>query len=182
MTTCPPIFSRVAHYLDQFALLTGRAVAWLMIVMVVLQTLVVLLRYGFDFGSIALQESVTYLHAACFMLGAAFTLKIGGHVRVDIFYRNFSPRKQACVDLAGSIVFLLPLTLVILLGSMGYVEQAWSIREASPDPGGIPGVFLLKTLIPLLALTLLLQALADIMRNSLALFEAAGNNGDTQHD
>ena len=76
-------------FIDKWTLRTGHAVAWLLVLMVVAQSLIVILRYGFEIGSIALQESVTYLHAACFMLGIAYTVNINGHVRVDIFYRQF---------------------------------------------------------------------------------------------
>lgn len=132
--------------------------------MVVLQCLVVVLRYGFSFGSIALQEAVAYLHASCFMLGAAYTLQCDQHVRVDIFYRRFSSRRRAAVNLAGCLLFLLPFAGLILLTSLDYVQQAWHIRERSVDAGGLPLVYALKTLIPLLGLTLLLQGLAEIAR------------------
>lgn len=153
-----------AAKLDAVTRTTGRYIAWCALLMVLLQCLVVALRYGFSFGSIALQETVAYLHASCFMLGAAYTLQCDQHVRVDIFYRRFSPRRQATVNLAGCLLFLLPFAGLILLGSLDYVQQAWHIRERSADAGGLPLVYALKTLIPLLGLTLLLQGLAEIAR------------------
>ena len=145
----------------------GKSIAWLLLLMVVLQSLIVLLRYGLEFGSIALQESVSYLHASCFMLGAAYTLKVDEHVRVDIFYRNFSERQRAWVNLVGTLLLLLPLTLFITWLSIDYVAQAWRIKESSADSGGLPLVYLLKTLIPLFALTLLCQGLAELVKNTL---------------
>ncbi len=166
---------RSIQYLEDLITRLGRAVAWLLLVMVTLQAAIVLLRYGFDIGSIALQESVTYLHATTFMLGAAFTLQMDGHVRVDIFYRNLGERHKARVDLFGNLVFLLPLCIVILWTSIDYVAQSWSIREGSSDPGGIAGVFLLKSLIPLLAGSLLLQSLASTLRHARTIFTSPSN-------
>ena len=157
--------------LDAFTETTGRWLAWLALGMAALTAFVVLLRYGFNIGSIAAQESVTYMHGALFMLGAAFTLKHGGHVRVDIFYRRFGPRTQAWINSLGAIVFLLPVCLFILGISWNYVTESWAIREVSPEPGGIPAVFLLKTLMLLLPFNLVLQGIAEILRNTLVLME-----------
>jgi TRAP-type mannitol/chloroaromatic compound transport system permease small subunit len=92
-------------------------------------------------------------------------------VRVDIFYRDFSPRAQAWVNSLGGIVFLMPLCVFILVSSWNYVAESWAIRETSPEPGGIPAVFLLKTLIPLMAVNLFLQGLAETLRSALVLAE-----------
>lgn len=144
-------------------------VAWLLVLLVLMQGLVVLLRYGFSWGSIALQESVTYLHAICFMLGAAFTLQVDRHVRVDVLYRSMSLKQQALVNAVGSVLFLIPICLFMLWTSYDYVLQAWTIKERSSDSGGLAIVYLLKTLIPLLAISLLAQALAELGRSILSL-------------
>ncbi|HCH21033.1 MAG TPA: hypothetical protein DEX33_06465 [Cellvibrionales bacterium] len=144
-------------------------VAWLLVLLVLMQGLVVLLRYGFSWGSIALQESVTYLHAICFMLGAAFTLQVDRHVRVDVLYRSMSLKQQALVNAVGSVLFLIPICLFMLWTSYDYVLQAWTIKERSADSGGLAIVYLLKTLIPLLAISLLAQALAELGRSILSL-------------
>jgi len=130
---------------------------------------VVVLRYYFQSGSIALQESITYLHGLVFMLGIAFTLQRGGHVRVDIFYRGFSPQKKALVDLIGGLVFLLPVSLLILIFSWDYVVASWAIGETSEERSGIQGIYLLKTLLLLMPATLMLQGLAEILRSTLVL-------------
>lgn len=166
---------RLINAIDTFTEWTGRIVAWLAAAMAVLTTVVVVMRYGFDTGSIAGQEAVTYLHATLFMLGAAFALKTDAHVRVDIFYRRFSPRTRAWINALGGIVFLLPLCVLIATLSSDYVLQAWRIREISSDAGGIPAVFLLKSLIPAMAFTLLLQGVAEILRN-LALLQQDPEN------
>lgn len=160
-----PTLSRLYQGIDAITDFSGRALAWLTVLMMLALSLVVILRYGFDIGSIALQESVTYLHACVFMLGAAYTLKQDGHVRVDIFYRRFSTRGKAWVNSLGGIIFLLPLCVFIFFSSWEFVSQAWLIGEISTEPGGIPAVFLLKSLIPLLAFNLALQALAEIFRS-----------------
>lgn len=156
--------NKLVQSIDVFTDYTGRSLAWLSLAMAATTTVVVVMRYGFNTGSIATQEAVTYMHASLFMLGAAYALKAGAHVRVDIFYRDFSPRTKAWVDALGGIVFLVPLCVFIVGSSWGFVAESWSIREISPEPGGIPAVFLLKTLIPLMAVNLLLQGVAEILR------------------
>jgi len=155
--------------IDKLTLRIGHAIAWLLVLMVVVQSLIVILRYGFDIGSIALQDSVSYLHATCFMLGVAYTLKIDGHVRVDIFYRQFSPQKKAAINLLGAVIFVMPLCVFIFITSFHCVQQAWQFKEHSSDTGGLPFVYLLKTLIPLMAAGLLLQSIAEIGRSILTL-------------
>lgn len=161
-----------AAAIDAFNDAIGRGVAWLVLGMVAGYALVVVLRYGFAIGSIALQESVTYMHALVFLLAAAHTLNVDEHVRVDIFYRKWSARRRAWVDLAGSLLLLLPFSLFLFAMSWGYVVDSWQRLEASPAPGGLPFVYLLKTLILVAAAQLALAALARAADNALAL--AAG--------
>ena len=162
------------HYIDNFTDRCGRLLAWLVLAMALLTTVVVVLRYGFNTGSIMAQEAVTYMHGCLFMLGAAYALKSGAHVRVDIFYRNFSERGRAWVNSLGGIVFLMPLCAFIGVSSWSYVTESWAILETSPEPGGIPAVFLLKSLLPLMAVNLFLQGLAETLRSTLVLVEEPG--------
>jgi len=157
------------YYIDAFTDRCGRLLAWLALVMALVTALVVVMRYGFNTGSILAQEAITYMHGTLFMLGAAYALKSGAHVRVDIFYRDFSPRGRAWVNSLGGIVFLMPLCVFICFVSWDYVAESWSIRESSPEPGGIPAVFLLKSMIPLMAINLFLQGLAETLRSALVL-------------
>lgn len=184
MTAIPDMLERLhklASGIDALSEVTGRSIAWLTLGTVLVTFGVVVLRYAFQGGSIALQELVSYLHAAVFMLGAAYTLKHDAHVRVDIFYRNFSPRRRAWVDLAGSLLLLLPMCATILLTSRDYVADAWSVMEGSSEAGGLDGVFLLKTVIPVMAVLLLLQGLALALHSLLLLCgwppEPAGDSG-----
>lgn len=165
-----PAFSkRLLHLLDGFSEALGRAVAWLTLAMALATLAVVIARYVLGINSVALQESVIYMHSAVFLLAAGFTLKRGGHVRVDIFYRRFHPRTRAWVDCVGTLVLLLPLCAFLLLISWEFVAGAWRDLETSPEPGGLPAVFLLKSLIPAAAVTLALQGLAEVLRGLLVL-------------
>ena len=159
----------IAVFLDRLAETTGRLLAWLTLGMVLITFAVVVLRRVFESGSIALQESVTYLHAMVFMLAAAYTLKHDGHVRVDIFYQRFSARTRAWVDLLGTLLLLFPVCLFILLASLDYVAASWSILEGSREAGGLDGVFILKTAIPVMAVLLLLQGSSIILHKALLL-------------
>jgi TRAP-type mannitol/chloroaromatic compound transport system permease small subunit len=155
--------------IDSFTERFGRLLAYLIPLMMLGTATVVVMRYGFGQGLTALQESVNYLHGTVFMLGAAYTLKHGGHVRVDIFYHRYSARTKAWVDSIGCIVFLLPLCGFILISSWDFAANAWAIRETSVEPGGLPFVYLLKSLLPLMAINLALQGLAELLRNALVL-------------
>ncbi|MFD2164856.1 TRAP transporter small permease subunit [Thalassotalea euphylliae] len=147
----------------------GRAVSWLTLAMVLLTFLIVVLRYGFNIGWIAMQESVLYLHGLVFMLGAAFTLKVDGHVRVDIFYQRFSNKHRAWVNLLGSLFLLLPVVVFLFYISIDYVATSWQIMEKSSEAGGLPFVYVSKTYLWLLAVTLGLQGLAEAGRNILVI-------------
>lgn len=159
------LVERIARSLDQFAVRVGQTAAWLALALVIVTFSVVVLRYGFDIGSIALQESILYLHASLFLLGAAYTLKMDGHVRVDIIYQRLSARGQALVNLLGALLLLLPVCTFLLWISWDYVATAWSLHEGSPETGGLPFVYLLKTLIPLAAGLLILQAISQVLHS-----------------
>lgn len=150
----------VAKMFEKLSRVVGRAVAWCVLLMTLVMFAVVVLRYFFGAGSIALQESVLYFHSLVFMLGLAWTLADDQHVRVDIFYSSWSARARAWVDLGGALVFLLPICVVILVTSIPYVMDSWAVMETSREAGGLPFVYALKTLIPVAAILLGLQAIA----------------------
>jgi TRAP-type mannitol/chloroaromatic compound transport system permease small subunit len=159
----------VADRIDGVNAAVGRAATWCSIFIVLAEFAVVVLRYGLGLGSIGLQESVLYAQAALFLLGAAWTLQIGGHVRVDILYVRAQPRTRALVDLLGALVFLLPFAAVLARLSIPYVARSWSILERSREASGLPFVYLLKTLIPVFAVLIGLQGLAQAIRATLVL-------------
>ena len=150
--------------LDRFALLTGHAVSWLSLALVLVTMLIVVLRYAFDIGSIALQEVQMYLHGGLFMLGLAYTLACDEHVRVDIFYQRFTPARRALVNLLGTLLGLLPTCVLVLVLSWRYVLNSWHILEGSADPGGLPLVFVLKSLLLVAPALLVLQGIAEVLR------------------
>ncbi len=160
---------RFAYYLETLNEWVGQALSWLTLLMVLVTFAVVVLRYAFDMGWIAMQESVTYMHAFLFLGAAAFTLKHHGHVRVDIFFHRFSRRGQAWVDLLGSVFLLIPVSLFISWVSWEYVASSWELLEGSREAGGLPGVFLLKTRLLVMAMLLIVQGLAMALRCGLFL-------------
>ncbi len=154
----------VADRIDRLNAAIGGTVAWACLLVVVVQFTVVVLRYVFGQGSIWLTETIIYGHATLFMLASAWTLREGGHVRVDIFYADAGPRRRALVDLCGALFLLLPFMLVLLWFAVPYVARSWAIWETSRETSGLPAVYLLKTLIPLFALLMALQGVAQAIR------------------
>lgn len=132
--------------------------------MVITTCVIVIARYLLDYGSIGLQESVIYMHGMVFMLGIAYTLKEQGHVRVDVLNERLPRKLRISIDIVGHLVFLMPVAIFILWTSIDYVSFSWSLRESSGQPGGLPGVYLLKTMIPLMAILLILQGLSEILK------------------
>ena len=153
--------------IDRISAFLGKTAAWLTLFMVIITCIVVVMRYVFDAGLIWLQESVTWMHAVVFMVGAAYTLEREEHVRVDVFYRTMSEARRAWIDLLGVIVFLWPMCLYLAWASLDFVAVSWSLKEASRESGGLPFPFLplLKTVIVIMPLTVALQGLALLLRS-----------------
>lgn len=169
-------FLKISQYciraIDNINEWVGNTISWLTLLMVITTLVVVVLRYVFDLGWIALQESVSYMHATVFMLGAAYTLKHDEHVRVDIFYQQCSNKTKAWIDCIGTLCLLMPVCGFILWSSWEYVTDSWAIQESSRNSGGLPGVFLLKTTIILMAALLILQSLAVFLKNLITALES----------
>jgi len=159
----------IAGAIDRLTAAVGRAVMGCALAMVIVQVTVVLMRYVLGVGSIWLAEAIIYAHATLFMGAAAWTLQQGAHVRVDIFYGGASPRTRAIVDLLGAALLLLPFMAVLAVVSFPYVARSWAIFERSRESSGLPLVFLLKTLIPVFAILLGLQGIAQAIRAWLVL-------------
>ena len=155
---------RISQLIDRVNETTGVVVSVLSVIMVLLTFLIVVVRYVFNLNSIALQESVMYMHGTLFMLGIAYTLKHGGHVSVDVMSNRFSERFKAIVDSLGIVFFLMPVSAFLFYISLSYVSFSWSLLESSAQPGGLPGVFVLKTLIPVMSVLLFLQGIAELIR------------------
>ena len=160
---------RIADGIDRMNAAIGRAAAGCCLFAVLAEFAVVVMRYALGLGSIRMQESVLYAHAAVFMLAAAWTLQIDGHVRVDVFYGHAKPRTRAMIDLFGAMIFLVPFAAGLALLSIPYVARSWTILERSRETSGLPFLYLLKTLIPLFAFLLGLQGIAQAIRAALVL-------------
>lgn len=163
------------NLVDRLSDALGNLCGVLTLVMVLVTVLIVVLRYAFGIGTIALQESVIYMHGAVFLLGIPYALRHDAHVRVDLLYTSYSERRKAWLNLMGHVVFLLPVAGFLLASSWPYAAASWRVLETSSEVGGIPAVFVLKSLIPLGATLLVLQGLSEIVRLSrqLGLFATA---------
>ena len=161
-----PTQKRVPDAFDKISIVSGRITSWLTLVMVVVTVIVVVMRYVFDAGAVWLQESVVWMHAVVFMVGAAYTLQQDEHVRVDIFYRDMGERRRAWIDLLGTLLFLLPLCVFLGYKSWDFVAVSWQLAESSREPGGMPYpvVPLLKSVLLVMPLLLVLQGLSMLIR------------------
>ena len=172
------LLNGIVILLDALTEVIGKRIAWLSLFMVFVTFAVVVLRYIFNVGSIAAQETITYLHAILFMSAGSYALQLDGHVRVDVFYRRFSHKTKAVVNLLGTLFLLFPVIGLIAWYSVGYVSNSWSILERSQEAGGIPALFLLKSLILVFVSLFFLQGLAEVLRNFLYI---AGWHDDVEH-
>lgn len=171
-----------ATLIDSLTAWLGRVLAWLTLLMVLLTGAVVLLRYAFGIGATAMQELTLYAHAMVFMGAAAWALQRDAHVRVDIFFRRMSARRQALVDMTGGLFFLLPVCLFLAWNCWDYVAASWARNERSADAGGLPWVYLQKSIILLLVGTLLLQAIAQVIKTLCVLNGALASHLPAQHE
>ena len=154
----------ITDFLDGINRVTASVIRWLALFMVLVQFAIVVGRYVFGVNSIAAQESVLYMHATFFMLGAGYTLLVDKHVRVDVFYAKISPAAQRRIDIFGHIFLLLPAMLALLYWSWPSVRNSWKILEGPISVGGIEAVFLLKSLIPAFCILVILQSLSLLPR------------------
>ncbi len=155
------------NMLDRFSSVTGRLTAWLTLIMVVVTFIIVVMRYLFDAGLIWMQESVVWMHAFVFMVGAAYTLRRDEHVRVDIFYRDMSVVGRAWVDLLGVLIFLLPLCIFLAVKAWDFVAISWALKEVSRESGGLPYPLLplLKTVLVLMPVAVALQGISLALKS-----------------
>jgi TRAP-type mannitol/chloroaromatic compound transport system permease small subunit len=144
---------------------TGKISSWFSLALVLLISTDVLLRYVFNFSTAALYEMEWHLFAIIFLLASPYTLQKNKHVRVDVFYNNFSKRKKNIVDLIGNIIFLIPFSFIIFYTSLPFVEDSFSILESSPDPGGLPYRFIIKSIIPIAFFLLMMQGILNAIKN-----------------
>ncbi|MHB8763541.1 MAG: TRAP transporter small permease subunit [Deferrisomatales bacterium] len=147
----------------------GRSVSWLTGAMVALTAYDTIVRYGFNRGSVGLQELEWHLFAVVFLVGAGYTLKEDAHVRVDIFYARLDERRRAWINLVGVFLALVPFCLLVMWSSQQFVANSWAVGETSPDPGGLPARYALKAMIPLGFALILLQGASEAIKSALIL-------------
>jgi TRAP-type mannitol/chloroaromatic compound transport system permease small subunit len=158
------ILERVVCLIDGLSDKIGRLVGWLTTLMVLVVFYDTVMRYAFNKGNVALQELEWHLFAIVFLIGAAYTLKEGGHVRVDLIFVNLSEKTKAWIDFLGVFIFLIPFCVVVILSTKGFILNSWAVKEISPDPGGLPARYLLKSMIPLGFFLLIVQGLSEAIK------------------
>ena len=161
--------SQVVSALDALSEWTGRLISWLTLTMVVVTFTIVVMRYLFNIGNVALQESVVYMHSFVFLIGAAYTLKHDGHVRVDIFYRPMSERGKAWINIIGTLFLLFPVCGFILFISWDYVAESWRLMEGSQEAGGLDFRYILKSALVVMPILMILQGIGELLRCILTL-------------
>jgi TRAP-type mannitol/chloroaromatic compound transport system permease small subunit len=172
------LIEKIVNFIDLINEKIGRGVGWLTTLMVLLVFYDTVMRYAFNKGHVALQELEWHLFAVVFLIGAAYTLKEGGHVRVDILFINFSRKTKAWIDLLGALFLLIPFSLIIIYSTQKFIGNSWAVREVSPDPGGLPMRYLLKAMIPAGFVLLILQAISEVGKSLMVIFgyERKGEN------
>jgi TRAP-type mannitol/chloroaromatic compound transport system permease small subunit len=160
------LISFISSKIDLTVKFIGHTVSWLALIMTVITLLIVILRYVFNIGSIWMQESLVWMHSAIFLMGAAYTLKSDEHVRVDIFYKSFSPKQKSWVNIIGAVFFALPVCIFLLMVTGDFVSSAWSVKEISRDAGGLPypAIPLLKSMLLIMPLLIIFQTISILCK------------------
>lgn len=169
------LINLISKAIDHAIKVVGNAVSWLTLIMTVITFLIVILRYVFNIGSIWMQESLVWMHSAIFLLGAAYTLKLDEHVRVDIFYRSFSPKQKSWVNIIGAIFFALPVCIFLLIVTGDFVSSSWLVKEISRDAGGLlyPAIPLLKSMLLIMPLLIIFQIISILCKEFTKIREAS---------
>ena len=142
-----PLVKSIIRLIDLINEWAGRSVSWLLVIMVLNVFFVVVLRYIFSYGAIWMQELYVWNHSIVFLLGAGYTLLHKGHVRIDLIYRTASLKYKSIIDIIGSIVFAIPVIYCIFIKSLPMVQRSWGVLEKSAEAGGLPGLFLFKSVL-----------------------------------
>jgi len=169
---------RIMGVLDSINRTVGRGVAWVSFLMVAVVTVDVVMRYLFRTSFVFVQELEWHLFGVLFLVGAGYTLLHDDHVRVDVFYQRFSPKTQAWINLLGTLFFLLPGCYLVVVTSWQFLMNSWAVREASPDPGGIPARYILKSAIPLGFSLIALQGVSLRLKSLLVILDHAPESGE----
>lgn len=163
------LIAYVVRAISAFNALLGRVFSYFSLAIVLICFTVVVMRYVFRTGSVPMQDAYVWLNGMMFMGLAGYALMKGAHVRVDVFFRYAAVRTKAIVDMIGCALFVGPFVWVIVVWGLPYVQRSWRLWESSPNFGGLPGLFILKSFILVFAAVVALQALAMFLRGLLVL-------------
>ena len=163
-----PTLKKISARIDGLNDIIGSLIRWLALIMVLVGAFNALARYATRYTDVSLSSNAYldlqwYMFSLIFLLGAAYGLNHDVHVRVDVLYERLSEKTQAWIDLTGTVLFLIPFSALFLWVSWPAVRNSWSIREVSPDPGGLPR-YPIKAVILVCFVLLLLQAFSEIVK------------------
>jgi len=159
------ILQSICRWIDSINEWIGRGVAFITVGLVVVMFSDVVMRYLFKKSFVLVQELEWHLFGFIFLIGAGYTLLYDGHVRVDVIYQKLKPVAKAWINLLGTIFFLIPGCLMVIITSWKFTHNSWMVFEGSPDPGGIPLRFIIKGAITVGFALLLMQGLALGLRS-----------------
>jgi TRAP-type mannitol/chloroaromatic compound transport system permease small subunit len=156
---------KIEELICKISALTGKVSALFLLLLLLNVFYDVILRYLFNDVSIGMQELEWHLYASIFLLGISYTLTLDGHVRVDVFYENFSPQRQALVNGVGTILFIIPFALLISWYGVQFAWDSYQLGESSGDPGGLPYRWIIKAMIPLSSVLLIISSTGSLLRS-----------------
>jgi len=170
------LFKKIVTWIERLSVKSGKWISWATTALVILICIDVLQRYLFNYSKNWILELEWHLFALIFLIGAAYTLKEDKHVRVDLFYAQFSKKKKAWIDLIGSIFFLIPWCFLVIVKSFDYALNSFSFREGSANPGGLPALYIIKFCIVLGFILLMLQGIAICLKSILTISGSKTNS------
>lgn len=159
---------KLQKFLDNSIEKIGCGTSYIVVIMVFLVIITLFLRYVLNIGSVALQESIMYLHAIFFMFGISFAIKENAHVKIDILSNKFNSKQKDMIFILGIIFFMIPFSLFIIFISADMVVKSWGIMEQSSEAGGLNFVYILKSIIPLTGILILSQSISELIKNILS--------------
>ena len=156
---------KLNNFFEKLNFIIGKILVLIMILLILNVFYDVISRYFFHGGSIALQELEWHFFGVMILFGMSYTLKTEGHVRVDFIYNNLSPKKQALINILGTIFFIIPFAIFIVYGSYDFVMDSYTTNEISDDPGGLTHRWIIKAMIPLSFIYLVITSIGYIIQN-----------------
>lgn len=163
------ILNGYINFVTKLSNITGKIFAWVTLLLIILICYDVSMRYLFNSSSVWFQELEWHFFALIFLGGAAYTFKEDENVRIDVFYGKYTERTKAIFNIVGTLLLLIPFCVVVIVSSESFVMNSFAVRETSPDSGGLPARYLLKSFIIISFIFILLQGISYILTNFLTL-------------